>query len=99
MLTKFSSVLPKGKCRRRLASRGQIQTMRITREMSHVEIRTKILKAFKVSQYTVLESDGTGNGLLKAAEQDVDGLYVVGRRGCLYLCESFEVSFTHCMTC
>lgn len=92
MLKKFTSVLPKGRIRKQLASSGQIQTMRVYREMSSVEIRTKILKAFEVSQYTVLESDGTGNGLLKASEQDIDGMYAAERRGCLYLCQSFEVS-------
>lgn len=69
MLKKFTPVLPKGRVRKQLALHGQIQTMRVIRQMGPVEIRTKILKAFNVSQYTVLETDGTGHGLLKAAEQ------------------------------
>lgn len=92
MLEKFTTVIPKGKFRKQLISRGQIQTMRVTREMNHEEVHTKILKAFEISKYTVLESNGTGHGLLKASEQNIDGSYVAERRGCLYMCQSFEVS-------
>ena len=49
-------------------------------------------KFFDVTQYTVLEYDGSGHSLLKSSEQDVDGEYVSQRRGSVYLCECFEVN-------
>ena len=79
MMKRFSSVVPKGKFRQKLISSGQIQTMRVTKEMSSSVVRT------------VLECGGNGHDLLKSSEQDVNGEYVAQRRGSLYLCENFEV--------
>lgn len=39
----------------------------------------------------MLQCDGTGHNLIKAADQSVDGEAVVNRKGGLYLCENFEV--------
>ena len=91
MMKRFSSAVPKGKFRQKLISSGQIQTMRVTKEMSSSEVRNKIQKAFGVSDYTVLECGGNSHDLLKSSEQDVNGEYVAQRRGSLYLCENFEV--------
>ena len=44
------------------------------------------MKAFDVLQYTILECESTGHGLLKSSEQEVDGEYMAQRRGSLYLC-------------
>ena len=88
----FSPTVPKGKVRQELVSTGKIQTMRVMKEMSSSDTRKKITKAFDITQYMVLECDGSGHGLLKSSEQDMDGDYVSQRRGSLYLCECFEVN-------
>lgn len=90
MLKNFSRAIPKGRFREKLVSQGRIQTLRVQREMSSSEIRSKITKVFDVVDYTVLECDGSGHGLLKSAEQDADGEYVA-LRSSLYLCEQFKV--------
>ena len=91
MMKNFSPIVPKGKIRQELVTTGKIQTMRVTKETSSSVIQEKIVKAFDVLQYTVLECDSTGHGLLKSSEQEVDGEYMAQRRGSLYLCEYFEV--------
>ena len=91
VMKNFSPIVPKGKVRQELVTTGKIQTMRVTKETSSSVIQEKIVKAFDVLQYTVLECDSTGHGLLKSSEQEVDGEYMAQRRGSLYLCEYFEV--------
>ncbi len=92
MMKDFSPSVPKGKVRQRLVSRGRVQTLRVTSETTAAAVRSKIQKAFEVSEYTVLECDGSGHHLLKSTEQFIDGEYVNERRGTLYLCENFEVN-------
>ena len=100
LLEKFSSCVPKGKARQELASSGRIMSIRFTRSMSSQSIREKIEGAFGTKCFTVLECDSTGHQLIKAAEQDISGYYVVLRKGCLYLCESFpEVSVSSLAEC
>ena len=59
--------------------------------MSSQEIRNKIIHAFKVAKFVVLECDSTGHNLIKSADQSVDGEMVVARKGGLYLCEKFDL--------
>ena len=90
-MPKFEPSIPKGKVRKRLASQGRMLSLKIKRSMSSQEIRNKILKTFNISTYTVLACDRTGHVLLKSGDQDLDGVAAIDRRGCLYLCETFEV--------
>lgn len=66
--------------------------MKVTRGMSSKDLKDKISGAFDVSGYTVLECDGNGHNLFKCCDQEIDGDAVSHRRGCLYLCETFQVS-------
>ncbi len=92
MMRKYCPVIPKGKVRKRLASEGRMQNLKVTRSMNAKPIREKILHGFGVLDYTVLECDSTGHTLLKSCDQDnIDGELAIQRRGCLYLCEVFEV--------
>ena len=94
MLKTFKMLVPKGKVRQNMMRDGKIQTLRVTRSASAKVIRNKIMNAFKVSEYTVLECVAGGHNLLRCCDQEIDGERVVERRGCLYLCEEFgdEVS-------
>ena len=65
--------------------------MKVIRGMSPKEMKEKICEAFEVPDYTILECDSNGHGLMKCCEQDIDGDAVAQRRGCLYLCETFQV--------
>lgn len=91
MMKKYSPTIPKGKERQNLAAEGRILNMKVTRGMNAKEVKDKISKAFEVSNYTVLECDSNGHSLLKCCDQDIDGDTVAQRRGCLYLCETFQV--------
>ena len=100
MMLKYSPVVPKGKERQKLASQGRILNLKVSRGMSSKEVKDKISGAFQVSDYTILECAGNGHTLLKCCDQEIDGDTVVQRRGCLYLCETFQVSILHliCIT-
>ena len=91
MLKKFSTCVPKGKLRQQLAAEGRILNMKFHREMTADEVKRKILGSFQVSKYTLLECDNTGHNLVRCSDQDIDGVSVVQRRACLYLCEVFQV--------
>lgn len=93
MMPRFVPGIPKGKVRKHLASKGRMLSLKITRNMSSQEMRDKVLRVFNVSTYTVLSCDSTGHVLLKSCDQDIDGEGVLQRRGCLYLCEIFNVIF------
>ena len=92
MMQSYGPVIPKGKERQKLASQGRILNMKVTRGMSSKEVEDKIHRAFQVTDYTVLECDSNGHTLLKSCDQDIDGDAITQRRGCLYLCETFQVS-------
>lgn len=47
-----------------------------------------------VASFTVLDMAESGHPLVPAENQNIDGESAVNRRGCLYLCEKFEVSKT-----
>ena len=73
------------------------------RGASSADVRNLILRAFQVSDYTVLESDEHGHNLFKRIDQDLDDDSVVELCGSLYLCEKFKVCaflllwiFHHC---
>ena len=98
MMKEFSHKIPKGQIRQRLASKGRILSLRISRSMSHQEVKNQIIRAFKMNEFTVLECDSTGHNLIKAADQTIDGEKAVDRKGALYLCEKFDhVSSQNCM--
>ena len=70
--------------------------MKVTRGMSSNELKDKINGAFHVSGYTVLEYDSNRHNLFKSCVQEIDSDAVSHRRGCLYLCETFQVSSACC---
>ena len=71
MMKEFSPVVPKGKVHQDLVLKGKIQTMGTTKDTLSAVVREKIKKAFDVAQFTVLECDGTGHGLLKNSQQEL----------------------------
>ena len=91
MMKEYCPTIPKGKFRQKLASKGKIQTLRFTRIMTHSEVRDKILDAFDVRSFVVLDCDNTGHNLIKSSDQLVDGERAIVRKGALYLCENFDM--------
>ena len=91
MMKEYSSAIPKGKVRQKLASKGQIQTLRFTRTMTNLEVKKHITDTFKVKSFVVLDCDNTGHNLVKCANQLINGEKVVDRKGELYLCEKFNL--------
>lgn len=91
MMDEYVPVIPKGKARERLATKGQILSLKFTRLMKPEEVKSKILKAFVVDEFIVLDCNGTGHGLVKCADQVLDGEKAVNRKGALYLCKKFTV--------
>ena len=85
MMKEFSPKIPKGQVRQRLASKGRILSLRLSRYMSSQEIKRQIMRTFKVQNFVVLECDNTSHSLIRAADQSVDGEKVVGRKGGLYV--------------
>lgn len=65
--------------------------MKVTQGMTLNEVKERIKRAFQVTEYIVLECDSNGHNLLKCCEQEIDGDAVGQRRGCLYLCQSFQL--------
>ncbi len=91
LLQKFEALIPRGGVRRKLAEEGRIQTVRLHKEMSDLEVRGKIAACFKCSkEFTALDVDGQST-LCKRSDQSIDGAAVVTRT--LYLCEMFEVQY------
>ena len=91
MMDQYCSSIPKGKVRRKLASKGKVQSIKFTRSMTHQEVKNCIIRAFKIDSFVVLDCDSTGHNLIKTADQQIDGEKVVGRKGGLYLCKEFNV--------
>ena len=60
MLKKYSPIVPKGKLRQQLAARGSILNIKFFRVMTADEVKGKIMGAFQVSEYAVLECDSFG---------------------------------------
>lgn len=89
MLDNFTSILPKGKARSNLASKGKIQSLQFTRCMSAQEVKNEIVHYFHVEKFFVLELDTGGHNLIKCADQKLTGQKVVDRNGSLYLCQKF----------
>ena len=95
LLEKFTSSIPKGRLRQKLAESGRIMSIRLSRTMSSRSIREKIESAFSTKNFMVLECVGGGHQLVKAADQEINAEEVVSRRGSLYLCGLFpEVSLS-----
>lgn len=91
MMKTYRTIMPKRSERKQLESQGRLKQFKILRSASDTEIHNLINRAFNVSSFTVLETDSSGHNLLKCAIQCVDGEFAVSRRGCLYLCETYEV--------
>ena len=91
MLDRFNSKVPKGKARQKLISQGKCKTVNISRSMKAQDIKKQICRAFSVDKYILLECDG-GHGLIKSSNQDnVDGEYLVQKKGYIYVCGDCEV--------
>ena len=90
LVKNYSSRIPKGRARKKLINNERIRAMKFTRDMSNEDVKAKILGAFKIKDYTVLACDTLSQSLMKG-EQEISGEDVIGRRGCLYLCEHFKV--------
>ena len=96
LMPAFQSSVPKGKKRQTLLSEGRIQTLRLTRCMSALEVKNAIIRAFSsksISSFVVLACDVSGHNLSRASEQSIDGEMTAQRRGCLYLCEESKVHY------
>ena len=91
LMDKYFPCIPRGKRRQKLASMGKFQTIQFNRLMSHREVKNKIVRAFEVDDFVVLDSDAAGHNLVKCENQDIDGEKVVKRKGCLYLCKEFDL--------
>ena len=94
VMKKYERAVPRGKRRQKLSSEGRVKPVKLRRSMSSQEVKNAILHAFDgiVSNFTVLECDQFGHNLFQA-EQNLDGEAAVQRRGCIYLCEEFKVTY------
>ena len=90
-MKEYSPLTPKNKDRQKLTSEGRILSVKVTRSMSSQEIKNLIIRAFQITEYTVLECDDTGHNLLRRINQSIDGNDLTDLRGALYLCEAFKV--------
>ncbi|KAL5505619.1 hypothetical protein EMCRGX_G007083 [Ephydatia muelleri] len=86
MLKHYQEIIPRGNTRKELFSQERIKRVSVTRDMSNLQIRNAIIRAFKVSSFSFLESDKKGH-LTRFDNDSLDGEGAVKRRGCLYLCE------------
>ena len=91
IMKNYCTIMPKNKERKQLKFQGRSKDFKILHSASDTEIHNLINRAFNVSSFTVFESDSSGHNLLKCPIQHVNGEFAVSRRGCLYLCEFFEV--------
>ena len=94
MLKNFTKALPKGKRRRVLSSQGRMKTVKLVRSMTALQVKNIILRAYedlKLTTFVVLDTTESGHHLIKADDQDMNGESAIRRRGCLHLCEKFEV--------
>ncbi len=83
MLRQYIPNIPKGKARKKLFSEGRIQNIAATRNMTNLQIRNKILRAFDVASFSFLEVDSAGH----LVKMKLNGESVVNRRGSLYVYE------------
>ena len=86
MLKQYQQIIPRGNTRKGLFSQERIKSMSVTRDMSNLQIRNAIIRAFKVSSLSFLDSDKKGH-LTRMDSDSLDGEGAVKRRGSLYLCE------------
>lgn len=96
MMDHYSPSIPKGKNRQKLASKGKIQSIKFNRGMSYQEVKNKIIRAFSVNDFVVLDCDTSGHSLIKCEDQHIDGEKVIGRKGGLYLCKEFNMVCSLC---
>ena len=96
MLKHYQEIIPRGNTCKELFSQERIKRLSSTRDMSNLEIRNAIIRAFKVSSFSFLDSDKKRH-LTRLDNDYLDGEGAVKRRGCLYLC---EIDVSKCMyTC
>lgn len=104
LLKSFTKVVPKGKRRQLLLSKGRVKPVKFLRSMGYLEVKDAIFCAFQefnLSSFVVLDTTESGHHLTKAKEQDINGDVAIKKRGCLYLCEKYEVlknSYMYYMT-
>lgn len=94
LMKEYTCIVPKGKRRQVLASRGRVKQVKLQQKMKPVEVKDAILRVFKdlhISSFVDLNTVDSGHTLVRAEEQEIDGEYAVNRRGSLYLCEKLEV--------
>ena len=80
VLDKYTSNVPRGKARQKLATSGKMQSVLYTRDMSSVQVETKIKSVFNLSDYTVLESDSSGHTYVNALTKSWMEKLLHGRR-------------------
>ena len=86
MLKHYQPLIPRGNARKELLSQERIKTIFVTRDMSNLEIQNVIIRAYRVSSFSFLDSDKKGH-LTRLDSDCLDGEGAVKRRGSLYLCE------------
>ena len=94
LLNSFSKTVPKGKRRQQLLTKGRIKPVKLLRKMAPLQVKNAILHAFEelhLESFVVLETTESGHCLIKAEEQNIDVEWAIKKRGCIYLCENYEV--------
>ena len=61
MLKQYQQMIPRGNTHKELFSQERIKSMSVTRDMSNLQIRNAIIRAFKVSSFSFLDSDKKGH--------------------------------------
>lgn len=87
MLRSYLPTVPKGKMRKNLASEGRIQNIGVTRDMTNLQVRNKIVRAFGIASFSFLEVDSTGR-LVKISCDSFNGEAAAQHRGSLYVYET-----------
>ena len=87
MLKQYLPFIPKGQARKKLSSAGRIRNISVSRDMTSLEIRNKIVRVFEVASFSCLEVDGSGR-LVKVSSESLNGESAVSRRGSLYVYET-----------
>ena len=78
--------VPKGNFRRKLIREGFLKEIGVNRRDSEEDVREKILSAFSITNFVVLECRD-GHFLSKVSNACCNGSFAINRRGCLYICE------------
>ena len=88
ILQEFSKIVPKGKKRHMLLSRGRVKPVKLLRAMIALEVKNCIMRAFQdhqIKTFVVLDVLESGHTLIQADEQDINGDSAANRRLPVYL--------------